>query len=413
MDWRNLFEKLIQMIVALLMGIGLVSSPNGASTQVSPNTPTFLSPTLTEALPSPDTTPPEAASTATIFPATATPSPTAAPTLDPQALRPKPGSVCGFDPQVAELIQGLDQSDWVHWIELLSGEKPVQMNAETYTILTRYSESMFSGSSNARAYAFVLAQLRQWGYQDEIDLFEQEYLPMIPEPETTWKNIVVVIPGKAPDLAHEQVLLTAHLDSISVGNPEERAPGADDNGSGVATLLEAARLFREIPFKRTIKIVFFTGEELGLWGSQAYTSHYAHELEHILGVFNLDMFGYDADQDRCFEIHVGWMSESNLVGGCLADVIENYDLNLKFDYIVQDALRASDHASFWNEGVGAIEVLENFRTDGFPDGCGERDFNPYYHSDEDLIDKMNLDTGHAIAKAAIAAAARLAEPIRD
>ena len=145
-------------------------------------------------------------------------------------------------------------------------------------------------------------------------------------------------------------------------------------------------------------------------GSRAYVSQYAHELQDIVGVFNLDMFGYDADNDHCFEIHVGWTPASNLIGGCLADTVEAYDLGLNFEYIVKDAITASDHATFWNEGVGAIEILENFRTDEFENGCGERDVNPHYHTENDLIAYMNLETGHAIAKAAIAAAARMAEP---
>jgi leucyl aminopeptidase len=113
---------------------------------------------------------------------------------------------------------------------------------------------MFSEYPNARAYEFVLEQLRQWGYQDDLDLFEQAYQPFAPESKSTWKNIIVLIPGKDPDLAYEQILLTAHLDSISMGRPEERSPRADDNGSGIATLLEAARIFRGLEFKYTIKI---------------------------------------------------------------------------------------------------------------------------------------------------------------
>jgi hypothetical protein len=413
MNWKDLLEKLIQLFLTLLVSIGLISGPTMSPIQVSPITPTPLKSSIAATNLNPLTPTMEAAPTTSAIPRTSTPLPPATPTLSPQTLRPQPGSICGYDPRIAALMEGLDQADWVHWVEVLSGEKPVQLNGETYQILTRYSESMFTGNPKARAYEFVLEQLHVWGYQDGVDLFEQEYRPTVIEFDSTWKNIIVLIPGKDPELSQEQTLLTAHLDSISIGNPEERAPGADDNGSGVATLLEAARTFRSLEFKRTIKIVFFTGEEQGLWGSQAYTSRYAHELDDILGVINLDMFGYDSDNDRCFEIHVGWMPESNIVGGCLADVIEGYPVELNVEYIVQDALRASDHASFWDQGVGAIEVLENFSDNGFPYGCGEQDFNPYYHTDKDLIEHMNLDTGHAIAKAAIGAAASLAEIIGD
>jgi len=399
MEWQKIVEKIIRIIIGLFVSIGLINGPfdtGSPAMQTNPIKPGSTT-TITE----------------TPIP-TQTPIPTSAiPLMSPHPLRPESGSVCGYDSQVESLILGLEQADWAHWIELLSGEKPVQMNGETYTILTRYTEAMFTGNPKARAHEFVLDQLRQWGYQDDVDLFEQEFRPMIREPRENWKNIVVLLPGKDPDLAHEQVLLTAHLDSTSVGEPGERAPGADDNGSGVATLLEAARVLRDLDFRRTIKIVFFSGEELGLNGSRAYVRDYEHELDDILGVFNLDMFGYDADNDRCFEIHVGWMTESNIIGGCLADTVEAYNFGIRYDYIVEDAITASDHSTFWLEGVGAIEVLENFRTDEIANGCGESDINPHYHTEQDLIENMNLDTGHAIAKAAIGAVARMAEPIQE
>lgn len=410
MDWQKYIDQLIQMLLVLLVSIGLIhgsaprpAQPYQATLASAAGTATETpvgSPTRNPGMPASETGAP-----------TPTSKPTAAPTLDPQSLRPEPGSICGYDPQVEALLRDLEQDDWAHWIELLSGEAPVELADDTFTILTRDSESMFNGNPKARAYAFVLDQLRQWGYQDDLDLFEHEYHPIGFESTTTWRNIIAIIPGRDPGAAHEQVLLTAHLDSISVGDPEARAPGADDNGSGAATLLEAARILKRLDLRRTIKIIFFTGEEQGLHGSKAYVHSFVHDTDSIVGVINLDMFGYDADNDRCFEIHVGWLPESHLVGGCLADTIEAYDFNLKFEYIVKDAIRASDHASFWNEGIGAIEVLENFRGNDLPNVCGESDRNPHYHTEDDLIQSMNLDTGHAIAKAAIAAVLRLAEPL--
>lgn len=336
---------------------------------------------------------------------------TPTPTDIPQFTRPEPGSVCGINPMVETMLLELEQDQWVHWIALLSGEKPVRMNGETYTIQTRFTESMFSGDPNARAYDFVIGQLRRLGYDDGFNLIEHEYTPFTGSPSDKWKNIIVLIPGSDPELAQEQILMTAHLDSISKKDPQVRAPGADDNGSGVATLLEAASLFKGIEFKRTIKIVFFTGEETGLHGSRAYINRYRQELENVVGVFNLDMFGYDANNDRCFEMHVGWLKSSNVIGGCLADTIEAYDLDLNFEYLIREARGASDHVPFWNEGIGALEVLENFDTHQFIGGCGELDINPNYHTENDLLSAMNTDTGHAIAKAAIAAVARLAEPV--
>ena len=160
-------------------------------------------------------------------------------------------------------------------------------------------------------------------------------------------------------------------------------------------------------------MVFFTGEERGLYGSRAFVSQHQSELENIVGVINLDMFGYDADNDHCFEMHVGEMPDSNLIGGCLADTIDAYNFDISYDYLTTDVIGASDHASFWNEGVGAILVLENFDTNRIENGCGATDKNPNYHTQLDLIDSINLETGFPISEAAILAVAGLAEPVGD
>lgn len=328
--------------------------------------------------------------------------------------RPEPGSVCAYDPLVAVLMAEFNRDSWVNWIESLSGEKPVTIDGETATIKTRFSENLFNGDPDARAFDFIVEQMQLIGYEEGLTLFEEPYRPSIgSETENDWMNLVIVIPGADPELAKEEILLTAHLDSITGTHPEETAPGADDNATGVATLMEAARILKNLSFKRTIKLVFFTGEESGLHGSRAYISEHFAELENIVGVINLDMFGYDADNDHCFEMHVGLTPESNLIGGCLADTIDAFKFAINYDYLTRDVTSASDHAPFWNAGVGAVLVLENYATNGLENGCGKTDKNPDYHTEMDLVDSINLDTSFPIAEAAILTVAALAEPIGD
>ncbi len=56
---------------------------------------------------------------------------------------------CAFNPDVEDLQAEFDSESWLNWIELLSGAKPVEMNGETYTIKTRYTESLFNGDPDA------------------------------------------------------------------------------------------------------------------------------------------------------------------------------------------------------------------------------------------------------------------------
>ena len=89
------------------------------------------------------------------------------------------------------------------------------------------------------------------------------------------------------------VIVSAHYDSTG-GSSSARGPGADDNGSGVVTLLEALRVLANAGFKpkNTIEFHFYGGEEGGLLGSQAVFSSYKSSRKTVLAVLNQDMTGY-------------------------------------------------------------------------------------------------------------------------
>lgn len=347
---------------------------------------------------------------------------------------------CGYDNTVANILGEVTQADVAQWIRNFSGEDFVSIGGAQRKILTRFSTQMFNLNINAMAYPYLGEQLQGLGYEEGIYLTDHSYTPsyyptgeeelvdllqisadFIPSTRITevvrqpdqarmWKNKIVTIPGHGPNAA-EIVLMTAHMDSTSPQRATN-APGAEDNASGIAALMEAARLFRYYKFDRTIKLIFFTGEEQGLWGSEEYVADHADEMDDIVGVVNLDMFGYDGDQDMCIELHVGTRTDSNMVGTCFTDVNTNYTLGLTYDYLTNRAIEASDHASFWDAGVGAIEILENYQYDPIPYGCGGRtDMNPHYHKITDTIDKMYLPATLATVKAGVGTAASLADPI--
>lgn len=304
---------------------------------------------------------------------------------------------CHPDETVNALVNNTTQSQWTGWIEKLSGETLVPIGTGEFTISTRYSSAMFNGSENAMAYEFIKQTLLDWYPAGWLE--EDPYIYNL----QTWKNLILTIPGLAS--AEESIIISAHLDSTS-NTPTVAAPGAEDNASGSAALLEAARVLQDQHFNRTIKLIWFSGEEQGLLGSKAYVAD--HDVSHVLGVVNLDMYGYDADDDGCFEIHVGNLIKSAEVGQCLVRIIDGYQLPLNFDYLTTSATRASDHATFWNAGVAAIEILENYYDNQLPGGCSGADRNPYYHTNGDTIDKMNLPVGYNITKAALATAFSMA-----
>lgn len=310
-------------------------------------------------------------------------------------------------PTLPDLLEKTNQEEWAGWIRRLSGAEGVTIAGDPALITTRFNYAMFTGQPNARAFDYILEQATLLAPGGQIEIDPYPYTDA--ERTYTWKNLIVTLPGITKP--HEQVLLTAHLDSIVTrrGNPLEAAPGADDNATGVATLLEGLRLFPHYRFERSIRLVFFSGEELGLAGSRAYLQD--HETTGVVGAINLDMFGYDSNNDRCFELHVGSLPASDVIGRSLTDTIHTYGLNLRYDYLTDGATDRSDHAAFWEKNLGAITVVQNFFDNQLPEGCPDVDGTPYYHKPEDTLDKLNLSYGFDIARAALLTTARLAGPL--
>jgi leucyl aminopeptidase len=334
---------------------------------------------------------------------------------------------CGHNSDIETLLNQITENGVAKWIRDLSGENSVFIDGKPHFIRTRFTSELFNPSNqNAKAYPYLTQELIKLGYVPGSTLIDHEYAfnkyvpknldPTIPAPApidiemVSAKNLVLTIPGRGPN-ANQQVLMTAHLDSTTNydGDPREVAPGAEDNASGVAALMEAADLFRYYKFDRTIKMIFFTGEEQGLHGSTAYVEDFASEMSNIQGVVNLDMFGYDSDKDMCMELHVGKLSASNTVGTCFTNVINNYNLGVKVDYLINEAVRASDHAPFWDAGVGAVEILENHDEHSTSYGCkGVKDSNPHYHKRSDTIDKMYMPATHRITQTGVGTVASMA-----
>lgn len=173
-------------------------------------------------------------------------------------------------------------------------------------------------------------------------------------------------------------IICGHYDATSQ-SPMVRAPGADDNGSGTAAVIEAARVLADYNFNYSIKFMVFPGEEQGLHGSAAYAAWAAQTGEQILGVLNLDMIAYDGNNDGIVEIHSGTMGSSQAIGSFLSTNIAAFGLSLIPQVITTGATTASDHASFWNYGYPAILLIEDFQ-----------DFTPYYHTTNDLLSTLNM-----------------------
>lgn len=235
-------------------------------------------------------------------------------------------------------------------------------------------------------------------------------------------NVVAELSGTDPDAG--TYIICAHYDAIGtrssradlsrVGEEPGRwdwmthpAPGADDNASGVAVVLESARLLASAPrFPWSIRFIAWSGEELGLWGSSHYARAAGARGDKILGVLNFDMVGFNDLADRLELI-------SNPASIWLVDLMratnERYTIGLQIDVLEDRFAGLSDHAPFWREGYDAILGIENYLpTDSTTAGvlAGDYRLNTQYHSVADLPDSINFELVAAVTRLTVATLAQ-------
>ncbi len=186
--------------------------------------------------------------------------------------------------------------------------------------------------------------------------------------ERSAPNVIGVLPGTDPKLKGEALVIGGHLDHLGVGVDGRIYPGADDNASSVAVVLETARALTAAGFKpaRTIVFCAWAGEEIGLHGSRHYVEHPVVPLDKTALYLNLDMVG-TGDGDL-------------LIGGLpeFAELFEIVKRGLGPETIARlkprPNYRGSDHTSFWAKSVPAISLRTGeVLTEGLDDE------HPEYH----------------------------------
>ena len=182
---------------------------------------------------------------------------------------------------------------------------------------------------------------------------------LVPHIETEQKSVVVTIPGtEDPQASGPVIILGAHIDSINAANKEGGAPGADDDASGVATLVEIVQQIAKsgAKFKRTIEFHGYAAEEVGLVGSHDIADSYAASGRTVAAMLQLDMNSW-ASNPSSQTIYLVTNSTSALLRRSLKTLINSY---LGGD-VVEGTLRAgtSDHASWQAAGFHSVFPFEN------------------------------------------------------
>lgn len=249
-------------------------------------------------------------------------------------------------------------------------ETGIRTHIETLERLgTRYCTTEGCG----RALDYIEARLREYGYTTERSVARWE--------GRSFSSPWAIKLGRGPAL----YLLTAHYDSISQtkdGKLLDRAPGADDNATGVAVLLEVAKALIGQRLNSGVGFVFFNVEEVGQHGSKQFAKEWKENRRRIDGVINIDTIGtWPVSLQNGGQVNY----VSNPLSQPLLDRIKSsFALPLKPAATPWE----DDHASFWAEGFQAIELTE--------EGC-----TPVMHSPDDTSEKVDIPSVARVARALI------------
>ena len=286
-------------------------------------------------------------------------------------------SICfgqSYDPFIEELMNQTNLDSLVSYVRILSGEDSVTIADSTVLITHRVSSI-----GNDLAAEYIKEKLEDYG----LEIYDQQY-------SSQGRNIYAIQRGTL--YPEEYYIYCAHYDAVTNFC-------ADDNASGVAGVLEAARILSDYQFDYSIIYALWDEEEVGLFGSSFYAAQADSNDMDIKGVLNFEMSGWDSNDDGLMDIHTRNISNSLLLSNLMFAIDSVYNLPLQ-PVIYNPGTTGSDHSSFWQQNYSAICFSEAYYGG---------DFNPYYHSAQDRIDKFNLPYFHNVAKLGIASIATLAQ----
>jgi hypothetical protein len=260
---------------------------------------------------------------------------------------------------------------------------------------------------------YITESLRSFGY-DVVDHY-------FPDNGNLFRNIVATRRGC--HIPHERLIVLAHYDTVA------GSPGADDNASGVAVLLEIATLLAHLRFERTIHFVAVSLEEneqsndhnSGTRGSRAMAAYACENSWSIEGVVVLESVAYAGD-DVVQTIPTGIPVSVPETGNFIAVVGNEHSRELLNSFtreIAQQRIdlphvvltvpgngevlpdsRRSDHAPFWDQGYRAVMVTDttNFR-------------NPHYHRSSDTLETLNLEFAAKVCSVTAGLLIDMAQPL--
>lgn len=270
-----------------------------------------------------------------------------------------------FCQTISDIINQVNIDSLQLTLREFSGEQSTVVDGNTVTILNRQQ------ANNDLAADYLVQKFEQ---MDNISVVAQQF-------DSNGRNIIATQLGKTnPD---DIYIICAHYDTVA-------DYCADDNASGVAAVLEIARILSTQCLDNTIIYALWDEEEIGLIGAGYYANLAATNGDNILGVLNIDMMGYDGNDDNDFDIDVRNFGNSIAMKDDIIAILNNptYGFTLNVN-VVNPGTTASDHSRFWNQGYTAVLVGESWETG---------DQTPFYHTSNDRYSTINFPYYHELSK---------------
>jgi PKD repeat protein len=297
-------------------------------------------------------------------------------------------SALTYDPVIDQMINQVNQTTVDTYVRNLSGENSVNIGGSPYTITSRYTNS---GTPIDKATQYVYEFMQGLGLTVSYHNWDDSGY--------SGRNVIGEMTGTTqPD---EIVLITAHLDDLPSSGT---APGADDNATGSVGVMVSAQQLSQQVFHRTVRFIFFTGEEQWLLGSDVYAEMVYQAGANIVAVYNMDMLGTDNVGGPDLRLHTRITSNPGYPGdlaiaNTFIDVVNTYSLDNDLSPIIDpDGVTQSDHSPFWSRGYSALLGIED----------DQNDISPYYHSSSDTVATLNMTFFTNFVKASVGTAAHLA-----
>lgn len=261
----------------------------------------------------------------------------------------------------------------------------------------RYAFSDTGAAASTFIYNYMSNIIKTYSAQDTVSVryFTHNFKD---QKGSTTKQKSVIATIKGTSVANEIVIHCAHLDSINSSNANTRetarAPGADDNATGVSNVLEAFNVLvkNKIVPLRTVEFHLYAGEELGLKGSLEVAEQYKKDKKNVVAVLNLDMTGYTKDGKTCYILS----GDKDYVDAELADLSKLLiPMYTKLaPKVGKCGYACSDHASWSRYGYPTSCVSEGSPSD--------KNYNKEIHTVNDTMKNISMPYSIEFAKFGVA-----------